>query len=169
MLTVLNYVAKKERFDLPSEAATEIIEDSQGNMRKALLVLEALKTQSYVNGISVCLWLALTMLHSPDLSSNLTIAKPDWETYCMKVADLIVKEQSPAKVLEIRTKLYELLAHCIPPTTIIKVSFEMLPRHITQLVSNIPIVWSDHRLLRGGSYGRGYQSGHNALGRDLRE
>ncbi|KAG8890787.1 hypothetical protein FRB98_004832 [Tulasnella sp. 332] len=102
MLAALNHVAKKERFDLPSEAATEIIEDSEGNMRKALLVLEALKTQS------------------PDLSSDLTIAKPDWETYCMKVADLIVKEQSPAKVLEVRAKLYELLAHCIPPTTIIK-------------------------------------------------
>jgi replication factor C subunit 3/5 len=62
-------------------------------------------------------------MNRPDLSSNLAIAKPDWETYCLKVADMIVREQTPEKVLEVRTKLYELLSHCIPPTTIIKVRF----------------------------------------------
>ncbi|KAG8928389.1 Replication factor C (RF-C) subunit [Tulasnella sp. 417] len=102
MLAVLEHVAKKEKFHLPEEAATGIINDAQGNLRKALLVLEALKMQS------------------PDLTSNITIAKPDWETYCSKVADMIVREQSPDKVLEVRAKLYELLAHCIPPTTILK-------------------------------------------------
>ena len=48
MGVVLAYVAKKERFDLPPEAAAEIIKDSNGNMRKAILVLEALKMQSQV-------------------------------------------------------------------------------------------------------------------------
>lgn len=48
MEIVLAYVAKKERFDLPPKAAVEIIEDSNGNMRKAILVLEALKMQSQV-------------------------------------------------------------------------------------------------------------------------
>ena len=48
MEIVLAYVAKKERFDLPPAAAVEIIEDSNGNMRKAILVLEALKMQSQV-------------------------------------------------------------------------------------------------------------------------
>jgi len=43
---VLAYVAKKERFDLPPDAAQKIIEDSNGNMRKAILVLEALKMQT---------------------------------------------------------------------------------------------------------------------------
>lgn len=46
--TVLNYVAKRVGFDLPPEAADKIVEDSEGNMRKAILVLEALKMQSYV-------------------------------------------------------------------------------------------------------------------------
>ena len=58
---------------------------------------------------------------SPDMTGDLNIAKPDWESYCQKVADLIVAEQSPARVLEVRTKLYELLSHCIPPTVILKV------------------------------------------------
>ncbi|KAG8937331.1 Replication factor C (RF-C) subunit [Tulasnella sp. 418] len=103
MLSVLEHVAQKEGFDLPSDAANQIIDDSQGNMRKALLVMEALKMQS------------------PDLkASNITVAKPDWETYCSKIADMILQEQSPQKVMEVRGKLYELLAHCIPPTVIIK-------------------------------------------------
>lgn len=46
MQLVLDHVAKLEKFDLPDDAAKEIIEDAQGNMRKALLVLEALKMQS---------------------------------------------------------------------------------------------------------------------------
>lgn len=59
----------------------------------------------------------------PDLSGSLNIAKPDWETYCHKVADLIVQEQSPERVMQVRAKFYELLSHCIPPTIILKVGF----------------------------------------------
>lgn len=47
----LMHVAKKEKFHLPSEAAQDIIQDSNGNLRKALLVLEALKMQSSVTFI----------------------------------------------------------------------------------------------------------------------
>lgn len=49
MHAVLAHVAKKEKFDLPSTAAEQIVEDANGNMRKAILVLEALKMQSYVS------------------------------------------------------------------------------------------------------------------------
>ena len=56
-----------------------------------------------------------------DLSGPLSIAKPDWETYCHKVADLIIQEQTPGRVMEVRGKLYELLSHCIPATVILKV------------------------------------------------
>lgn len=48
METALRKVAKREKFDLPDEAAARIIQDSAGNMRKAILVLEAMKMQSYV-------------------------------------------------------------------------------------------------------------------------
>jgi len=50
MQEVLEYVARKApvAFDLPPEASAEIIKDSGGNLRKAILVLEALKMQSYV-------------------------------------------------------------------------------------------------------------------------
>ncbi|CCM04266.1 uncharacterized protein FIBRA_06435 [Fibroporia radiculosa] len=46
MSEVLRYVAGREQFDLPDDAAREIVQDANGNMRKALLVLEALKMQS---------------------------------------------------------------------------------------------------------------------------
>lgn len=49
MHTVLAYIAKKRKFDLPPEVAQEIIEDSGGNLRKAILVFEALKMQSFVS------------------------------------------------------------------------------------------------------------------------
>jgi hypothetical protein len=40
-------VARKVPFDLPPEVAVKIADDSNGNLRKAILVLEALKMQSY--------------------------------------------------------------------------------------------------------------------------
>ncbi|KAI0303647.1 P-loop containing nucleoside triphosphate hydrolase protein [Multifurca ochricompacta] len=103
MLTVLNHVAKRAGAGLlPQDMADEIITDANGNMRKAILVFEAMKMQS------------------PDLSSSPPIVKPDWETYCYKVGDMIIQEQTPQRVMEVRAKLYELLSHCIPPTIILK-------------------------------------------------
>ncbi|KAF8339535.1 P-loop containing nucleoside triphosphate hydrolase protein [Cantharellus anzutake] len=102
MTAVLEFVAKKEGFALPDEACSAIINDAAGNMRKALLVLEALKMQS------------------TGLTSNIAIAKPDWEAYCIKVAEMIVKQQTPEQVMAVRGKLYELLSHCIPPTLVLK-------------------------------------------------
>ncbi|KAI9509833.1 P-loop containing nucleoside triphosphate hydrolase protein [Russula earlei] len=103
MLTVLNHVAKRAGAgSLPEDVADGIITDANGNMRKAILVFEAMKMQS------------------PDLSNSPPIAKPDWETYCSKVADMIIQEQTPQRVMEVRAKLYELLSHCIPATIILK-------------------------------------------------
>jgi replication factor C subunit 3/5 len=104
MSKVLHHVAKKERFQLPASACDAIIESSSGNLRKALLVFEAMKMQK------------------PDLSGSLEVAKPDWETYCAKVGDSILQEQSAQRLLEVRGKVYELLSHCIPPTVVLKVS-----------------------------------------------
>ena len=128
MLNVLQLVAKRAGFDLPPEAGNKIVDDSGGNLRKAILVLEALKMQSY--GILFFIETPesnkFCYLSRPDLTGSLTIAKPDWEVYCHKIADLIVAEQSPARVMEVRSKFYELLSHCIPPTVILKVRFTVL-------------------------------------------
>lgn len=125
MSLVLKHVAKKEKFHLPDEKVTQIYGDCNGNLRKAILVLEALRMQRWVatpfaerlkteNSPTVLLLL------SPDLSGSLAIAKPDWETYTSKTADMIISEQTPKQLLEVRGKLYELLVHAIPPRLIIK-------------------------------------------------
>lgn len=46
ILDVLQSVARRAGFDLPPEAGEQIAEDSGGNLRKAILTLEALKMQS---------------------------------------------------------------------------------------------------------------------------
>ncbi|KAI5116659.1 hypothetical protein M0805_004920 [Coniferiporia weirii] len=124
MQICLEHVAKKEKFDLPPDAAKEIAKDANGNLRKALLVLEALKMQS------------------PDLSGPLAIAKPDWETYCHKVADLIVQEQTPARVMEVRSKLYELLSHCIPATVILKTIAERVVERVDDAIKADVMHWA---------------------------
>lgn len=43
---ILQKVSKNVGFDLPPNAAEKIAEESSGNLRKAILVLEALKMQS---------------------------------------------------------------------------------------------------------------------------
>ncbi|RDB25920.1 Replication factor C subunit 5 [Hypsizygus marmoreus] len=124
MEVVLKYVAKRAPFTLPPEAAKKIIDDSGGNLRKAILVLEALKMQS------------------PDLTGPLAIAKPDWETYCHKVADLIVSEQTPARVMEVRAKFYELLSHCIPPTVILKTVAERVVERVDESLKADVMHWA---------------------------
>lgn len=121
MVEVLRSVGKKEGFDVPDKIAHDITEDANGNLRKALLVLEALKMQSSVLSSSLLIPAAADRAHRTDLDKPLAIAKPDWETYCHKVADMIVQEQSPQRVMDVRAKLYELLSHCIPPTVVLKV------------------------------------------------
>jgi DNA polymerase III delta prime subunit len=54
MHQVLAHIAKKKKFDLPPEVAQEIIDDSGGNLRKAILVFEALKMQSFVLSVRIC-------------------------------------------------------------------------------------------------------------------
>jgi replication factor C subunit 3/5 len=61
-------------------------------------------------------------MQKPDLTGDIDVAKPDWETYCNKVADSILQEQSAQRLLDVRGKIYELLSHCIPPTVILKAS-----------------------------------------------
>lgn len=55
------------------------------------------------------------------MSEKTPIPPPDWEALIEVIAKEIVEERSPARILQVRAKLYDLLTHCIPPTTILKV------------------------------------------------
>jgi replication factor C subunit 3/5 len=104
----LEKIAKYEKFELPREISTRISNDCDGNLRKAILILEAMYVQQY------------------PFQSLQEIPKTDWEKFIQSIATLILKDQTPKKyfsinsLLEIRTQLYQLLANCIPPQVIIK-------------------------------------------------
>jgi replication factor C subunit 3/5 len=127
---VLNHVAKKERFTLPSAAADQITAASEGNLRKALLVLEAMRMQQ------------------PDMRGGADVARPDWETYCAKVADSILSEQSPQRLLDVRGKLYELLSHCIPPAVVLKTIAERIVDRVDDELKPQIVHWAAHYELR---------------------
>ena len=99
----------------------------------------------------------------PDLSSSPPIAKPDWETYCYKVADMIIQEQSPQRVMDVRGKLYELLSHCIPATVILKVRSPLDACPLRGLTIGLDDCGS-----RGAESRRKSKSRHHALGSHLR-
>ena len=104
--SVLTQVAQRETADVnPSkELLTRIATDSGRNMRRALLMLEAVHSQTGRLD-----------------DANAPIAIPDWEAYVETLASMIVAEQSPSRILQVRPMLYELLTHCIPATHILRV------------------------------------------------
>jgi len=102
IVKILKMVCKKEGLDIPIELANRIAEKSNRNLRRALLMCEACKVQQY------------------PFSPTQAIAETDWLLYVKETANLITEEQSPKRLLEVRSRLYELLCHCIPPDVIFK-------------------------------------------------
>lgn len=63
----------------------------------------------------------LGLVNSEKVTDSTPIPPPDWEVLISVIADEILAERSPAQILLVRSRLYDLLTHCIPPTTILKV------------------------------------------------
>lgn len=101
---IMSNIVKKEGLSLSKEIAQKIINDSKGNLRRALLSLQ----------------LALDPISNQHSKVSNMVLKPDWEEYIDQLVSFIIQEQSPARLAATRTRLYELLTHCIPPNTIIK-------------------------------------------------
>eukprot|EP00916_Digyalum_oweni_P022015 GHVL01036477.1.p1 GENE.GHVL01036477.1~~GHVL01036477.1.p1 ORF type:complete len:350 (+),score=44.20 GHVL01036477.1:1422-2471(+) len=99
---VLHEVAGKEKIQLPDVLATKIAQHSQRDLRKALLMLETARVQSY------------------PFSESTMIPKAPWEVYIEEITRSIVQEQSPKRLLDVRGKLYDLLTNCIPADLILK-------------------------------------------------
>eukprot|EP00158_Paraphelidium_tribonemae_P001511 Partr_v1_DN24496_c0_g1_i2_m66518 putative replication factor c len=111
IIGVLQKVGSKEHVSVPREVALDISRKSERNLRQALLILEAANVQA--GGLDV----------------GMTIPLSDWEVYLKEVAAGIMQEQSPARLLQIRTKIYELLAHCIPAELILqKLAYDLIER-----------------------------------------
>lgn len=67
------------------------------------------------------MWRGANGVRSETVSEKTPIPPPDWEALIEVIAKDIIAERSPARILAVRAKLYDLLTHCIPATTILKV------------------------------------------------
>jgi replication factor C subunit 3/5 len=94
--------ATKENWKIIPALNDRIAKDSGRNLRKALLMFEAVYAQH------------------PEPSEKTPIPPPDWELLIEQIARDIIRERSPAMILATRAKLYDLLTHCIPATMILK-------------------------------------------------
>eukprot|EP00536_Pseudo-nitzschia_multiseries_P010249 jgi/Psemu1/258837/estExt_Genewise1Plus.C_3060030 len=134
---VLRDVAKREDFGLPHSVAINLARESDRNLRKALLMLEAARVQS--SG-------------SAAIPENLCLPTADWEVYIRQLANDITKEQSPQTLMIARDKLYELLVNCIPASTILKSLTGELLNNLDDSVKLEVIEWAafyEHRLAMG--------------------
>ncbi|XP_064404848.1 replication factor C subunit 3-like [Halichondria panicea] len=131
---VLKQTCRKEGLTLPPELAQRIAEKSGRNLRKALLVAEACRVQQY------------------PFSDDQLVPECDWETFVRETATMIVEQQTPQRLLEVRARLYELLTHCIPPEIIIKsLLAELLPNCDGELKADVTqmAAYYEHRLQLG--------------------
>jgi replication factor C subunit 3/5 len=100
IIGVLQNIAKKENCQLPLELAERIAEKSNRNLRRAILLTEACRVAQY------------------PFTDDQSVMDLDWEIYLKQTAQAILQEQTPRKLMEVRSRIYELLTHCIPPDAI---------------------------------------------------
>ncbi|CEP63833.1 replication factor C subunit 5 LALA0_S09e03532g [Lachancea lanzarotensis] len=101
---ILAKVAKDEHVSVESDAILRSISDSCcGNLRKALLTLES-----------------MALNNEMALKSTSPLIRPDWMVVILKMANRIIKDRSVSQIVECRSTLYDLLAHCIPAKVIIQ-------------------------------------------------
>lgn len=134
---ILKTVANRENFGLPNSVAIKLARESDRNLRKALLMLEAAKVQSGGNGA---------------IPENQYLPTADWEVYIRQLATDITKEQSPQTLMTAREKLYELLVNCIPASTILKSLTGELLNNLDDSVKLEVIEWAafyEHRITMG--------------------
>jgi len=131
---VLKQTASLAKLDFREKLAGKIADESGRNLRRALLMLEAVYAQNEV------------------VKDNTPIPPPDYEALIVQVADEILAEHSPARILQVRAKLYDLLTHCIPATIILKLLTFRLVEKIDDALKPDVIKWSafyEHRIRLG--------------------
>jgi replication factor C subunit 3/5 len=137
--SVLQFICRKESIPLSDEVAINVARQSQRNLRRAILMLEACKVQ-------------YGTLVPQGGNDTLVVQKTDWEAYISQLAAEILREQSPQKLLAAREKLYELLVNCIPADVIITTLALDLCKCLDDCVKHEVIEWAafyEHRICQG--------------------
>ncbi|KIZ03184.1 Replication factor C subunit 3 [Monoraphidium neglectum] len=136
-------VAKKEGLQLPAPLAARIAASSLRDLRRALLTLEVCRVQQY------------------PFREDQAVAPADWEAYVAEVAGDILQEQSAKRLYQarcsllghqVRGKLYELLANCIPPELLLRaLLLELLKKLDDEIKPDVAALAAqyEHRLQEG--------------------
>lgn len=149
---VLTKVGKAERFPAIEGLNKKIARDSGRNLRKALLMFEAVYAQKYEpNPLYRTM---LSNINSEKVTEKTPIPPPDWEALIEQIAEDIIEQHTPARILEVRSKLYDLLAHCIPATIILKtLTFKLVQNSKVDAELKTDVVkWAafyEHRIRNG--------------------
>lgn len=131
---ILQSISKREGLTLPDELASRIIEASNRNLRRAILMLEACKVEQY------------------PFTADQKVTEPDWQVYIRNTAVMMISEQSAKVLLNARNRFYDLLTRSIPCDVIfrglvqecIKNCDDQLKREIIDVASEY-----QHRMIRG--------------------
>lgn len=137
--SLLLTIARKESITLPSEVAVRLAQQSDRNIRRAILMLEAMRMQ-----------VAPAMQILPD--QNIAATLPDWEIYTARLAREILQEQSPSKLLQARDMFYELLTNCVPPEVILTTLVRELMKSLDDTLKHEVAHWAayyEHRIVQG--------------------
>jgi len=89
-------------------------------------------------------------MHTDD--SAVVVRRADWENFIDHVAKLIIQEQTPDRLLLVRSKLYELLTNCIPPDVVLRTLVAVLLRRVDDQIKTEIVHWAayyDHRMELG--------------------
>ncbi|KAJ5604473.1 DNA polymerase III clamp loader complex gamma/delta/delta subunit C-terminal [Penicillium lagena] len=132
--SVLRVAGKREGWAEVEELNKRIAQESGRNLRRALLMFEAIYAQN------------------EKVTEKTLIPPPDWEALIQVTADEILAERSPARLLQVRARLYDLLTHCIPPTTVLKTLTFKLVAKVDDALKPDVIKWSafyEHRIKLG--------------------
>ncbi|KAK0890841.1 Replication factor C (RF-C) subunit [Friedmanniomyces endolithicus] len=132
--SVLARVGKKEGYKSCEPLERRIAKESGRNLRRALLMFESVHAQN------------------DNVTDKTPIPPPDWEALIEVIAKEMIEERSPARILQVRAKLYDLLTHCIPATTVLKtLTFKLMPKIDDSIKADI-VKWSafyEHRIRTG--------------------
>lgn len=137
MTSVLQAISKRENISLPLELATRIIDKSERNLRRAILMLEACKVQQY------------------PFTAQQDIVELDWQVFLRETANQILTEQSPAKLEKVRDRLYELLAQGVPPDVIFQGLVKELVKNCDMSIKAKTLEYAtlyEHRMQNGAKH-----------------
>ncbi|GJD12258.1 Replication factor C subunit 3 [Galdieria sulphuraria] len=123
---VLQKIAKKEGLVLPDCYANQLVTQSKGNLRKAILLLQV--------GRAIAYPFSQQQQKKNEEEEESWISSQetgwDWERLCYDIANIVIREQNPKQLCNIRNKLYELFCHAIPGDMI----FRKITLHLLRMM-----------------------------------